>query len=85
MVTKPFVLEKGKMFVNFETSALGSLKITLLDKDGKALEGYKSYTLFGDSTNRRVTFEKDLADLVGKEIQIRFEFDDCHLYSYTFE
>ena len=64
---------------------MGSLKIALLDKDGKELEGYRSYTLFGDSTNRPVTFGKELSELVGKEIQIRFEFDDCHLYSYTFE
>ena len=85
VVTKPCVLEKPQMFVNFATSALGALKITVLDKDGKEIDGYRSYTLFGDSTNRAVAFEKELSDLVGKEIQIRFEFDDCHLYSYTFE
>ncbi len=84
-VTKPFVLENENMFVNFATSALGSLKITVLDKDGTEIEGYKSYTIFGNSTNRLVEFEKPLKDLVGKEIGLKFELDDCHLYSYTFE
>ena len=85
VITKPFVLENSRMFVNLAASALGGLKITLLDKEGKALPGYTSHLLFGDSTNRPVTFEKDLQALVGQTIQIRFQLDDCHLYSYTFE
>lgn len=84
-VTKPFVLEKENMFVNFATSALGGLKITLLDKDGGEIPGYESNILFGDNTNRPVRFPKSLKDLVGKEIRVRFDLSDCHLYSYTFE
>ena len=85
VVTKPFVLKNGKMFVNFATSALGQLDISILDKEGNAIPGYESYTLFGDSTNRPVTFEKDLNELVGREIRVRFAMEDCQLYSYTFE
>ena len=84
-VTKPFVLEKENMFVNFGTSALGALKITLLDKGGAEIPGYESNTLFGDSTNRPVRFSKSLRELVGKEIMVKAELTDCHLYSFTFE
>lgn len=84
-VTKPFVLEEENMFVNFGTSALGALNITLLDKDGAEIPGYRSNTLFGDSTNRPVRFPKALAELVGKEIRVKAELVDCHLYSFTFE
>ena len=86
VITKPFVLENSRMFVNLTASALGGLKVTILDKDGKEIPGYRcSYALFGDSTNRPVAFDKDLKELVGQEICLRFELNDCHLYSYTFE
>ncbi len=85
VTTKTFTLKHDEMFVNFATSALGSLKITILDKNGKAIDGYKSGTLFGDSTNRPVRFTKSLKDLVGKEIKLKIELNDCNLYSYTFE
>ena len=85
VTTKAFTLKHDEMFVNFATSALGSLKITVLDKNGKAIDGYKSNTLFGDSTNRPVRFTKPLKDLVGQEIKLKIELNDCNLYSYTFE
>ena len=85
VTTKSFVLSYDNMYVNFATSALGSVKITVLDKNGKEIDGYKSGTLFGDSTNRPVRFEKSLKDLVGKEIKLKIELTDAHLYSYTFE
>lgn len=85
VTTKAFTLKHDEMFVNFATSALGSLKITILDKNGKAIDGYKSGIMFGDSTNRPVRFEKSLKDLVGKEIKLKIELNDCNLYSYTFE
>ena len=85
VTTNAFTLKHEKMFANFATSALGSLNFTILDKDGKEIDGYKSSTLFGDSTNRPVRFEKSLKDLVGKEIKLKIELNDCNLYSYTFE
>ncbi len=85
VTTKPFVLKHQNMLANFATSALGGIKFTILDKDGDEIEGYKSITLFGDSTNRPVRFEKTLKDLIGKEIKLKIELNDCNLYSYTFE
>lgn len=84
-ITKPFVLENENMFVNFASSALGDLKITVLNPDETEIDGYKSYTIFGNSTNRVVKFQNALTGLVGKEIKIKFELNDCHLYSFTFE
>lgn len=83
--TRPFVLQKDNMSINFATSASGSLEIEILDKDGNAIEGYESGVLFGNSVNREVDFENALSDLVGEEIKIRFKMNDCHLYSYAFE
>ena len=85
ITTKPFTLKNENMFINFATSASGGLNIEVLDKDGNAIDGYESGVLFGNSVNRIVEFQKSLAELVGKEVKIRFTLDDCHLYSYTFE
>ena len=84
-VTKPFVLENENMFVNFETSVTGGLVVEILDENGKEIEGYKSYNIFGNTTNRPVEFEKSLKDLIGKNIKLKFTMNDCNLYSFTFE
>ena len=84
VTTKPFVLENTNFNLNFATSASGGLQVEILDENGKGMDGYTSGILFGNHVNRSVTFEKDLQDLLGKEIKLRFTLDDCHLYSYTF-
>ena len=84
-VTKPFTLENGNMFVNFETSVAGGLTVELLDENGKEIEGYKSYTMFGNTTNRPVEFKKPLSELKGKKVKIKFKLNDAHLYSFEFE
>lgn len=83
-VSSPFLLKGENMSVNFATSALGKLKITILDKKGEKIEGYESGILFGNSTDRAVSFEKPLTNLVGKEISVKFELCDCNLYSFAF-
>lgn len=85
LITKPFVLQNKNMYINFETSALGSAAVIVLDKDGNELEGYRSYTAFGNSTNRRIEFEKPLDELINSEIKLKIELKDCNIYSYTFE
>ncbi len=83
--TKPFTVNATRLKINFSTSALGSVIITLLDKDGKEIEGYKSYAMFGDSVDRLVEFEKNLSDLNGKTVQMKVQMSDADLYSFIFE
>lgn len=40
LVTKPFTFDGTSLTVNFGTSALGFLRIEILDEEGNALEGY---------------------------------------------
>ncbi len=83
VVTKPITVSAGEMRVNFATSALGGMRVTLLDESGKPIPGYKSYEMFGDSADRPVEFEKPLSELSGKKVKIKFDICDCHLYSFT--
>ena len=41
--------------------------------------------VFGNSTNRRIEFEKPLDELINSEIKLKIELKDCNIYSYTFE
>ena len=58
-----------------------SLRIIICDTDGKAIEGYDSGVLFGNSTSRNVDFEKPLSELADKEVKLRFVMKDADVYS----
>lgn len=81
ILTKPISLCGDSMTVNFATSALGSLRIIICDKDGTPIPGYDSTSLFGDSIERPVDFEKPLSELCGKEVRLRIEMSECDFWS----
>ena len=39
--------------------------------------------IFGDSTDRHVTFQKPLSELLGKSARLRFKMKDAYLYSFV--
>ena len=67
--------------INFSTSALGGIRIVICDEDGKAIDGYDSGVLFGNSVNRNVDFENPLSALRGKNVKLKFIMKDADLYS----
>lgn len=85
VLTKTFLAEGDKMFVNFASSAVGGMEIAICNTDGTPIEGYESGVIFGDSTDRPVKFKKDLSLLRGQTVRLKFRLRDCHLYSYCFE
>lgn len=84
VLTKPITVDGSALHLNFATSALGGLTVTLCDGDGKELEGYQSYTMFGNSVDRPVEFEKNLGALNGKQVRLKIKMKDAHLYSFVF-
>lgn len=85
VLTKPFVLDGSIMKINFATSCAGGVDISVCDLDGKELDGYSSYTMFGNSTDRTVEFDKALSEINGNSVRLRIKLKDAHLYSYCFE
>jgi len=83
VLTKPIVLGGGEMRLNFATSAVGGIKVCICDENGSELEGYESYTVFGDSVDRPVVFAKPLADLAGKTVRLKFKMKDAEIYSFV--
>ena len=81
VLTKPFVCGGSDMRVNFETSALGSLRLMICDENGAELEGYDSGRLFGNAISRPVDFDKPLALLKGKAVRLKITLRDAKLYA----
>ena len=80
-VTKELVFEGTTMLLNFATSARGGVHITITDADGNSIS---SGELFGDSVERIVDFDGDLAAFSGKPVTIRFDMTECDLFSMKF-
>lgn len=81
IVTKPFIFDGSEMRINFATSARGYLFITLTAEDGTVLESCET---FGNSTDRRVHFDGDVADLAGKAVTMTVRMLDADLYAIRF-
>lgn len=84
VLTKPITVDGNELHLNFATSALGGVTVSLCDEHGNELEGYQSYTMFGDSVDRPVEFEKNLGALNGKQVRLKIKLKDAHLYSFVF-
>ena len=84
LVTKPFRFDGDTLLLNFETSALGYVKIEILDKNSRPVEGYRSCELFGNTIDRRVSFERSIAELHDIPIRLKFTLSDADLYSFCF-
>lgn len=84
VLTRPVTVEGDRLTLNFATSAISHLAVSVCDEAGEVLEGYVSDALFGNSTARTVRFEKPLSALVGKVVRLRFTLCDAHLYSFAF-
>ncbi len=84
ILTKPFTFEGNELEINFSSSAFGDITVTVCDEEGNELEGYKSIRIFGDSVCRKVKFEKELKELEGKPVRLKFFLKDAHLYSFKF-
>lgn len=83
IVTKPITVAADEMKINFATSAVGHVQITVCDEAGNPIDGYESYLIFGNTTERLVEFEKPISELKGKKVTLKIKLSDAHLYSFV--
>ena len=89
LLTKPVTFTGKALWLNFATSAAGSLQAELQDENGKPLPGYTlgdCEELFGDTHDRSILWrtKPDLSPLVGQSVRIRFVLRDADLFSFQF-
>ena len=88
-LTKPLIFTGRHLFLNYATSAAGSLRVEIQDHEGRPVPGYSlddSEEIFGDSINQVAHWAggSDLSSLAGRPIRIRIVLKDADLYSIQF-
>ncbi len=88
-LTRPLVFCGRRLFLNYATSAAGSLRVEIQDHEGRPIPGFsleESEQIFGDSLNQVAHWAggSDLGSLSGRPIRIRFVLKDADLYSIQF-
>jgi len=84
VVTEVLTFEGNELTINFSTSAAGSVYVKILDEDENPINGFESTEIFGDSTDRRITFGAELSAIAGKPVRLCFTLFDADLYSFKF-
>jgi len=82
LLTRPFIFSGSKMVLNFSTSAVGHVYVSLIAEDGTKA---RSCELFGDRTDRLVNFDKSLEELEGKAVRMLIELSDADVYAFEFK
>ena len=94
MTTKPLLFTGGKLFLNYSTSAAGSISVEIQDEHGYPigpLSLQHSIPMFGNEIHEEVKWSKSkdstvsLNNMIGLPIRIKFVMHDADLYSFTFE
>ena len=89
LITQPVTFTGNHLWLNFSTSAAGSVQVELQDKEGKPLSGYSiddCEVLFGDTIDRNVVWKSkpDLSAIVGRTVRLRFVLRDADVFSFQF-
>lgn len=81
--TKPFVLSKGTLHVNADTTE-GGLWVSVFDDKGQPIKGFEhSLDIRSDKTSVEVSWgDAKLESLSGKVVQLRFNLQKGKLFSY---
>jgi hypothetical protein len=90
LVTKPFTFTGSNLFINYSTSAAGSIFVELLDENGNPSPSFSKSgcdEIIGDEIDRKVTWKNnpDLQTLNGKVVRLHFFMKDADLYSFIFK
>ena len=89
LITRPLLFTGEQLFVNYSTSAAGSLQVEIQQPDGTPIPGFTlddSPPVVGDEIERAVRWSEDadLGKLAGKPVRLRFAMRECDLFSIQF-
>jgi hypothetical protein len=89
LVTRPFVFGGHELVLNLATAAIGGARVELQDEQGTPLPGYtldECTEVFGDLLEAPVAWgeRRDLGDLAGRPVRLRFALRDADLYALRF-
>ena len=89
LITKPLHFHGDQLYLNFSTSAGGSIAVELQDQAGNQIDRCRledCEEVYGDSLEYAVRWRgrDDLSDLEGQVVRIRFVLRDADLFAFGF-
>ena len=85
ILTKPFIYEGTGLFLNYATSAAGSISVSVLDEDERQIPGFgfeDCGEIYGNELQWEVLWGgKCLCELQDKTIRLSIRLNDAHLYA----
>lgn len=89
LLTRAIRFSGDSLHVNLSTSAAGHLRVELQTVDGTPIPGWTlddCVPIYGDEIDRRVEWrgEPDLTSVADQAVRLRFELQECDLYSFQF-
>ncbi len=90
LLSKPFTFTGDQLYLNFATSAAGSIKVELTDENGIAMEGcglHECDEIIGNEIEKMVVWGtiKSLKKYSGQTVRLRIRIKDANLYSFQFK
>ncbi len=85
-VTRLIRFDGDDLFINYATSAAGSVRVDVLGEDGRSIDGYRTEDmepLYGDFLSAVVRWNGDrrIGRLAGRAVRLRFSLRDTDLYA----
>lgn len=90
VVTKPFVIEHPKLFLNAAAWGDGTIQVEVLARDWRVIKGFTAKDaniIKGNALNHPVRWKAngDLGRLVGKEVRLKFNMSNARLHAMSFD
>jgi hypothetical protein len=80
LLTKPLTFTGRRLYLNYSTSAGGSVHVTVCDPDGQPLESLDGMTeIFGDELDAAVPY--DLSPVARGPVRLRFRLKEADLFA----
>ena len=84
VTTRPLKTTGGKLYLNYQTSEGGKIKVDVLDKDGELLPGIEG-VLVGDSIDEQLIFGKRRRTGLNAGVyRLRFSINNASVYAFRF-
>ncbi|MFP3904544.1 MAG: hypothetical protein ACLFWB_09925, partial [Armatimonadota bacterium] len=88
-ITRPLQFTGSRLVINYETSAVGSVRVGLCDESGEAYPGFglaDCPAIYGNEIAHTVSWEEgsDVSELAGKPVRLRLRVCDADIYSFQF-
>ena len=82
--TKPFIFDGQALYLNYATSAVGSIKVGIAGEEGFGADDCDE--IYGNEPNKIVTWngKGDVSQLRGKPVRLVFELRDADLFAFRF-